>query len=138
MSFVWQQPKKEQVLRGENKVKFVHVNIPWPHLASWDLHSLFLSPSFLSGLCSAASDSLTRVSAYPSSSLVLSLSPSLLILRSWPVSKPTGTKAGMTGCPTLSASPVPLHFSHGSDFMEFQDGDQKHFKGQDLKTGSVA
>lgn len=30
MSFVWQQPKKEQVLRGENKVKFVHVTIPWP------------------------------------------------------------------------------------------------------------
>lgn len=63
MSFVWRQPKKEQVLRGENKVKFVHVTIPWPHLASWGLPFLFLSPSFQGGLCSAASDSLTCVSS---------------------------------------------------------------------------
>lgn len=83
MSFAWWQSKKEQVLRGENKVKFVHLNTPWPHLASWDLHSLssHLLPS--SAVYAPQLLILSRVcQLIPPSALVLSLPPSLLLVRS--------------------------------------------------------
>lgn len=135
MSFAWQVPKKEQVLRGENKVQFIHVNVPWPYLASWDGPSLFPSPSLLSGWCPAASAS----HKCPSSSLplpsscpfLLSLSPSIVppFHRHWVFTA--------LSAPQSPLSQRPFHFLMGwtSCNLRMQI---RNCRGQDLKTGSVS